>query len=236
MKPPVFHRITDYDRARLPNAYLAEMDSGVSSQDEWEAKTGKSIGYPAWALLYYMTLCRVPPTHPSLVIETGTNLGFSSIVLGQAVADAGGGGAVKTVELDSERRLVAKSNIEKAGLSDTVETFCGDALEQLPVMLDDDRPLVVAFLDGNHLYEHVLKEFELVHDRLEEGGVVIFDNTYRIADDNGDPRVNGALRAILDRWGGNVVDFPFCSWYTPGMAVWQKRPYEDMSVPVWPRG
>jgi len=233
MKPPVFHRITDYDRARLPNAYLAEMDEGVSVLEEWEEKTGKSIGYPAWNLLYYMALCRMDRDTPCLAIETGTNYGFSSIVLGQAMKDTGGGGVVRTVELDPERHALATANIDRAGLAGTVETYCGDALEQLPIMLDDPRPLAVAFLDGNHLYEHVLKEFELVHDRLDEGGVVILDNTYRIADDNGDPRVNGALRKILDRWGGNLVNFPYCSWYTPGMAVWQKNAFEDMSVPAY---
>jgi hypothetical protein len=42
-------------------------------------RTGLSMGYPAWNLLYYTLLCSLPPD--PVVAEVGTNLGFSTIVL-----------------------------------------------------------------------------------------------------------------------------------------------------------
>ena len=91
--------------------------------------------------------------------------------------------------------------------------------------------IAVAFLDGNHYHDHVVKEFELVVDRMRPDGLVLFDNTSLIAEGNEDPRVHGALRTIVSRWGGNLVNFPFCSWYTPGIAVWQRQPFGDMTPP-----
>ena len=66
---------------------------------------------------------------------------------------------------------------------------------------------------------------------MEDDGLVVFDNTSLIAEDDEDPRVNGALRTIVAKHGGNLVNLPFCSWYTPGMAFWQKNPFADMEPP-----
>ena len=54
--------------------------------------------------------------------------------------------------------------------------------------------------------------------------MVIFDNTYKIAEEGEDPRVNGFLRDMQDRYGGNLVNFEFVSWYTPGLVIWQRKP------------
>jgi hypothetical protein len=52
-----------------------------------------------------------------------------------------------------------------------------------------------------------------------------------IAEEGEDPRVHGALRTIVAKFGGNLVNLPFCSWYTPGMAAWQRQAFEDMDPP-----
>ena len=59
--------------------------------------------------------------------------------------------------------------------------------------------------------------------KLTDDALVIFDNTYRIAEEGEDQRVNGALKAVQARHGGNLVNLEFVSWYTPGLAIWQKQ-------------
>ncbi|MEM1072611.1 MAG: class I SAM-dependent methyltransferase [Planctomycetota bacterium] len=232
MRKPVFHRMTDYDRRLLPNAHLRAMDENATDREGWVEGSGYSVGYPAWGLLYYLTLCRLDPDADSLIIETGTNQGASSVLLAQAISDSRGTGVLRTVELEADNVAKAKANVEKAGLTGLVEFHEGDAIEMLPTMLEGDRPLAVAFLDGSHLHDQVISEFELVQPRLEPDSLVIFDNTYRIAEPHEDQRVHGALHTILDRFGGSLVNLPYCSWYTPGVAVWQRRPFEDINPPA----
>ncbi|RNC81470.1 MAG: class I SAM-dependent methyltransferase [Phycisphaera sp.] len=232
MRDPLFYRMTDYDRSLLPNEHLRTLDANAVDRKEWEATTGYSIGYPAWGMLYYTVLCRLRPDAFNLIIETGTNIGSSSIVLAQAIKDSKGSGEVRTVELEPEYSAKARDNVTKAGLRDIVRFYEGDAIEQLPEMLTGDDKVAVAFLDGSHLYQQVIREFELVEPHLDDDSVVIFDNTYLIAEPKEDQRVNGALREIKRRFGGNLINLPYCSWYTPGMALWQRQPFGDMTPPA----
>ena len=129
---------------------------------------------------------------------------------------------VRTVEIEPPNYEKAKLNAEKAGVADRIEFYLGNSLEVLPSIAN--QPVQVAFLDGNHLHDHVIQEFETVLPFLKPDSLVIFDNTYEIADVGEDPRVNGALKSIQKRHGGNLVNFPIASWYTPGFAIWQKTP------------
>ena len=83
------------------------------------------------------------------------------------------------------------------------------------------------FLDGCHEEEHAYQEFSLIHPRLDHKSIVFMDNTYRIAEEGEDQRVNGALRRIMKDYGGNLVNFANTSWITPGQAIWQMDPFKD---------
>ena len=39
--------------------------------------------------------------------------------------------------------------------------------------------------------------------------------------------VNGSLKTIVSRHGGNIVNFESVSWYAPGVALWQKTPFSE---------
>src|SRR6266542_833803 len=101
----------DYDRNLLPNEYLAQLESRTGDLKEAVQTTGMSLGYPAWNLLYYSLLCSIPERDP-VVVETGTNRGFSSIVMAQALKDSGHPGIVRTVEFDPSLAEVARQNID----------------------------------------------------------------------------------------------------------------------------
>ncbi len=232
VRDPIFsYRVVSYDRSLLPNRFLAFMDEDVEGPNDWIPRTGRSLGHPGWGLVYHLILCVLDPEQRNLVVETGTNLGSTAIVMAQAIKDSGRRGLIRTVELDRPIRDEAVRRIELAGLTTYVESFSGDSLTMLPTMIEGDFSLRAAFLDGNHFHNHVVAEFEAIEPHLADDAVVLFDNTYQIADGDEDPRVHGALKTIVDRYGGHLVNLPFCSWYTPGIAIWQRTPFKDMEPP-----
>lgn len=223
MRDPVFHRRLDYDRALIPNAYLRELERGVSSIDEARKRTGASIGYPGWAVIYSLLLATLPPSRPGMIVETGTNLGASTIILAQALNDTAGG-TVHSFEIEAELHQKARRLIEKAGLIDLAELHLGDSRRLLPALLSQDNMIIdAAFLDGAHDAATLLEEFAAVRPHLRRGALVFMDNTYPIAqpETGEEPRVNQAIPTILERFGGHLLNLPFVSWYTPGLAVWQ---------------
>jgi predicted O-methyltransferase YrrM len=113
-----------------------------------------------------------------------------------------------------------------------IVAHCGNSLEVLPRVVAATGRIDVAFLDGNHLHDHVIAEFAAVEAKLRPDGAVILDNTLLIAEGLEDPRVNGAVRTILDRHGGNLVNLPFCSWWTTGIAIWQRQAFADITPPA----
>ena len=217
---PRFYRKFDYDRDLLPNAFLKAKERGVADLESAQQTTGKTVGYPGWNLLYYCCLCSLDPEKEHVIVETGTNWGYSTIVLAQALKDSGAQGKVYTIELEEENLAIARENFREAGVADRIESYVGDSLRLLPQVLDGRSPSFV-FLDGNHSMPHVLKEFALVEPCLPSGGKVYFDNTEDIGQKE-DLLVFGALKEIEKNYRGNLVRFPFCSWYTPGQAIWEK--------------
>lgn len=222
MKDPLFFRQFQYDKSLLPNAHLASLEEGVTTVEEAEERSGWSIGYPGWGLIYHMILSQLRPDANNIMIETGANQGCSTIIMAQALKDTGYAGHVHTIEIDHNFARIAQANLDKAEVSDFVTIHRGDSKFVLETLAPKSRSIRFAFLDGSHNFNDVLTEFELIEPYLDKGAVVIMDNTYAIADKGEDPRVHGALPEIVKRWGGSFINFEFVSWYTPGLAIWQR--------------
>ncbi len=225
LKPPLFYRWFDYDRARLPHPILAELEEGVGDIETARTRTGASIGYPGWGALYYLTACALEPGKPAVVLETGTNWGCSTIVLACAMRDAKVEGLVHTIEIDRQNAARARAHFERASLADRIVLHEGDTQAVLPRLLATIDTVSVAFLDGGHTLDLVRREFELVLPKLARRGLVLFDNTYEIAEGAEDKRVNGFLKTVVSAYGGNLINLPYCSWFTPGLAAWQREPF-----------
>ena len=183
-----------------------------------------TIGYPGWSVIYSILLSHLDRSRTELILETGTNWGCTTIILAQALRDAKCEGKVVTIELEDENVAIAKDNIQKAGLSDLVQIETGDSRKILPHLDLIPKSIRVAFLDASHLYDDVLFEFETLLPKLTDDALVFMDNTYLIAEEHEDQRVNGALATIKARHGGNLLNFEYVSWFTPGLALWQKTP------------
>lgn len=224
MKPPAYHRMFGYNPGLLPNPQLALLEEGVTTIEEARQKSGATIGYPGWGLIYHLLLSHLDRNRNEVIIETGTNWGCTTIVLAQALIDSGCQGRVITFELDPENAGRAQANLIAAGVADRVELQLGDSRELLPGVLERENGIRIAFLDASHLYEDVKCEFETVLPKLADDALVIFDNTYRIAEDGEDQRVNGFLRSMQGFYRGNLINLEFVSWYTPGLSIWQRTP------------
>lgn len=228
MKPEIYHRMFGYPLERLPNPRLAELEQGVRNTDEARENSGFSIGYPGWGLIYHVLLCHLDRSRRELIIETGTNYGCTTIVLAQALKDAGCEGEVVSFEIEADNLLRARRNLELAGLDSCVRLVEGDSRTTIPKFLGElgqrGGTLRFALLDASHLFDDVMAEFNAILPHLTDDAIVVFDNTYRIAEAHEDQRVNGALKQIMRSHGGNVINFEYVSWFTPGLAIWQKRP------------
>jgi predicted O-methyltransferase YrrM len=175
------------------------------------------MGYPAWNLLYYAALCSLGGRGAGevSVVETGTNRGFSTIVLAQALVDGGFDGVVETVDIDPEVVEIARANVAAAGLAERVRFHVGDSLARLREIVSRRERIDFAFLDGSHEDAHVRAEFAILHPTIVASrGIVYFDNT-----------VSGGVARALDHirhaYPGNLVEFRNCSWAPPGNAIWQ---------------
>ena len=80
MKDPKYFRQYNYDRGLLPNEHLRTLETDVSTLDEARLRTGATIGYPGWGVLYYVALGALRRDRPNIVIETGTNYSRRVIV------------------------------------------------------------------------------------------------------------------------------------------------------------
>jgi predicted O-methyltransferase YrrM len=104
------------------------------------------------------------------IVEFGTSFGISTIYLAAAVRD-NGGGRVITTELNVEKAVRARQNLDEAGLGDLVEIRQGDAVFTLRNLEDSIDMLL---LDGwKNLYLPVLQSVE---SRLRPGALVIADD------------------------------------------------------------
>ena len=214
-----------YDTNLLPNRHLAELERGTGTIEEARKRTGATIGYPGWGLIYHILLSHLDREREELLIETGTNFGCTTIILAQALIDSGCKGKVLTIELEQDNYDIAKQNFNDAGVACRVDARLGNTRNILPGVSSDITQLRFALLDASHLYEDVMFEFETLLPCLSDDALVIFDNTYQIAEEGEDQRVNGALKTIRERHGGNLINLEFVSWYTPGLAMWQKKPF-----------
>ena len=222
MKPPKFHRMFNYNLRLLPNPHLATLEADVENIEQAREKTGATIGYPGWGLIYHLLLSHLDRSREEVIIETGTNWGCTTIILAQALIDSGCEGQVISFELDPSNVLRAQNNLNAANVSHRVTIEGGDSRKTLPKALELKSGIRFAFLDASHLYDDVKLEFETVLPKLAEDALVIFDNTYCIADKGEDQRVNGFLKDMPSKYGGNLINMEFVSWYTPGLAIWQR--------------
>jgi predicted O-methyltransferase YrrM len=109
------------------------------------------------------------------ILELGTLGGYSTILLARALAP---GGRLVTLELKGDYAEVARANIERAGLSETVELRVGPAQEGLQELLAEGAgPFDLVFIDADK--SSTPGYFELALKLVRPGAIIVVDNVVR---------------------------------------------------------
>ncbi|MGX9147291.1 O-methyltransferase [Mesorhizobium sp. 128a] len=135
------------------------------------------------------------------VLEIGTLGGYSTIWMARGLpAD----GKVVTLELDPHHAKVARSNFERAGVSDKVDLRTGPALQTLETLESENAgPFDLIFIDADKPNNPNYLSWAMRLSR--PGTVIVCDNVVRdgtvLNDDGRDAYVEGA-RAAFSFIGG----------------------------------
>lgn len=136
------------------------------------------------------------------ILEVGTLGGYSTIWMARALPV---GGKIVTLELDPHHAKVARSNFERAGVSERVELRVGPALQLLAALnAENAGPFDVIFIDADKPNNPHYLSWAMRLSR--PGTVIICDNVVRdgaVLDEDGqDANVEGA-RAAFSFLGGD---------------------------------
>ncbi len=114
--------------------------------------------------LLFDTVCQ---TQPKRILEIGTAIGYSGIVMLSASPNA----TLNTIELLETSAQMARQNFKEAGLMDKVNIFVGDA-RQIVMQLTGSYDFI--FMDGPKGQYEVFLPY--LTDLLEVGGTLVCDN------------------------------------------------------------
>jgi predicted O-methyltransferase YrrM len=127
------------------------------------------------------------------VIEFGTLAGYSTIWLARALP---AGGRVVTLEAEPGFAEVARANVDRAGVGESVEIRVGPALDSLSG-LEGEEDFDLAFIDADKANTPNYCDWAL--DHVRSGGLLIADNVVRggaLADADSDDEAAAAQRRL----------------------------------------
>ncbi len=140
----------------------------------------------------------VRAARPSRILEIGTAIGYSGIVMLTAAPTA----TLNTLEMNETSAAIARDNFAAAGMSERVNIFVGDARETVPLLTGRYDFI---FLDGPK--GQYITFFPYLDSLLTVGGTLVCDNVLykglveHIPDDPRHKHITVArnMRAFLDR-------------------------------------
>jgi predicted O-methyltransferase YrrM len=177
-------------QAEYLDSLLPPRDALLARIEEYAAENHQPIADPEVAQTMRVLIAATRPRH---IIEVGTNVGYSVIVMGRA---AGRGTVVETIELDRSILATAKQFVTEAALEAEVRFHQGAALDVLPTLAG---PFDFAFIDCVKTeYGHYLDQ---LLPKMRVGGLIVCDNLLwggRVAEGVDDASTN-ALREFNRR-------------------------------------
>lgn len=152
--------IEDYIREVIPKSsgYLQAME-------DYAEENHVPIIHPEVAQLLRV-LIRIKK--PRNILEVGTAIGYSAIVMAEAMGKVGN---ITTIERREDMLNIAKKNFEEYGLSDRISIMLGDAHDVLPKI---DEKFDLIFLDAAK--SKYMDFLPYCVDNLSQGGIIISDN------------------------------------------------------------
>jgi len=168
MKETIFGKVDNYLSKifSLDDRILKETESSIVEHGMPEHSVSSNQGQ----FLYLLAkMCNAKN-----IIEIGTLGGYSTIWLGRAI---NGQGKVISIEIEKDFAVVAKRNIEKAGLSNCVEVKTGNALDLLNQIDLKGKPVDMFFMDADK--PNYVAYFDWALKNARKGSLIIADNVIR---------------------------------------------------------
>ena len=105
---------------------------------------------------------------PKRVLEIGTLIGYSAILMGKELAS---GAHLITIEIHDDEAKIAQRNVERAKIPPVVEVMVGDAKEIIP-KLHGKFDLVFVDAEKSEYREYL----QLIEPMLHKGSTIVADN------------------------------------------------------------
>ncbi len=129
-------------------------------------------------------------------LELGTFTGYSAICIARGLP---AGGRLLACELEERWAEIAQRYFDEAGVEDRIELRLGPALDTLGALPADER-FDFAFVDADK--QSYLDYYEVVLERLRQGGLMMIDNVLRggaVLDGGDDSESNRVVRELNER-------------------------------------
>jgi caffeoyl-CoA O-methyltransferase len=105
---------------------------------------------------------------PEQILEIGTYTGYSAICLAAGLKS---NGCLHTIDINDELAPMVNHYIGKAGLSDKIKTYTGNALEIIPGLRET---FDLVFIDADKI--NYSAYYDLVFSKVRKGGYILADN------------------------------------------------------------
>ena len=153
------------------NSYAAPNSEGLNELEQFSIETNVPIIRKEMQTLLKFLL---DLTHPSNVLEVGTAIGFSSILMAENLPKES---HITTIEKYEKRIPAARENFKKFGVEDRITFLTGDATDILKTL---DGPYDFIFMDAaKGQYINFMPDILRL---LSKGGVLLSDNVMQDGD------------------------------------------------------
>ena len=153
---------------------------------------------------------------PTSILEIGTYTGYSAICLAEGLLP---GGLLHTIDVDESLKPVVEEYISKAGFSNLVRTYFGNAVDIIPTL---PGPFDMVFIDADK--QNYSRYFDLVFPKVRTGGLILADNVLwsgRVLDEEQDNRTK-ALDAFNKKMAADKRVFHVLLPVRDGLHIVQK--------------
>jgi predicted O-methyltransferase YrrM len=117
-------------------------------------------------------------TKAKTVLEVGVFRGNTSIQIINALPKGGYYVGIDIEDLVNQENKQGFINHGKQGK--VIELVIGDSINEMPKLQKNHFDLV--FIDGNHTFDHVLKEFKLAETLITRTGIIAFHDSLHLED------------------------------------------------------
>lgn len=143
----------------------------------------------------------ISAVRPQKVLEIGTSIGFSTVMMAKAMSHYGG--KIVTIELNEEVAEQAKLNFKRQGVDGQIEVIIGDA-RRLVTDFNQDFDLIFQDVGDKTLYAEMIGSYLKL---LKQGGVLLAEDVlFPVFDFGTEYSYLNPMKKSLDLFNNKIVD------------------------------